>query len=161
LIVLGFGAGCKPASIGARGRPPRRAGRRPEGSLPAVGGLQPLDLLANQALGRLGNDPDDRLPQALRLEAIGQARDDLFDQGVGADGWGGREPGHRDVHERFYFAASVIETSRDYWKHIRSTTNVAEEREPHDITIDALQSFVNRVKDGKYENAGVSVFGTR
>ena len=63
---------------------------------------------------------------------------------------------HRDVHERFYFADSIIETSRDYWKHIRSTANAAEERETHDITIDALQNFVNRVRDGKYENTGVS-----
>lgn len=63
---------------------------------------------------------------------------------------------HRDVHERFYFADSIIETSRNHWKHIRSTTNVAEESEPREITIDALQEFVTRVRDAKYENTGAS-----
>jgi predicted dehydrogenase len=63
---------------------------------------------------------------------------------------------HRDVNERFYFELGVIETAREYWKHATSTRDVKEEREPRDITIDALAGFVERVRTGKPENMGTS-----
>lgn len=63
---------------------------------------------------------------------------------------------HRDVHESFYGPKGTIETAREYWKHERGKEDTVEEKEPHDITIDALAEFVRRVKEGKPENEGVS-----
>ena len=63
---------------------------------------------------------------------------------------------HRDVAERFYSANAVVETAREYWKHYRGRNDAIEEREPRDITIDALSEFVKRVQEGRPENTGVS-----
>jgi hypothetical protein len=63
---------------------------------------------------------------------------------------------HRDVQERFYFAGDVLETAREYWKHYRSKTEVLHEKEPRDITADALAEFVARVREKRFENAGIS-----
>ncbi len=63
---------------------------------------------------------------------------------------------HRDVAERFYSAGMVVETAREYWKLHKGRGDVTEEREPRDITIDALAEFVKRVAEGRPENTGVS-----
>jgi len=62
---------------------------------------------------------------------------------------------YRDVNETFVGSTSVVETAREYWKHYKDRKDVLEEREPQDITINAIQDFVQRIKDGKPENVGV------
>ena len=62
---------------------------------------------------------------------------------------------YRNVHEQFYGSRGVIETAREYWTHHRDRNDAVTEREPQDITINGLQEFVQRVKDGKPENTGV------
>jgi len=52
-------------------------------------------------------------------------------------------------------STSVVETAREYWKHYKDRKDVLEEREPQDITINAIQGFVQRITDGKPENVGV------
>jgi hypothetical protein len=52
-------------------------------------------------------------------------------------------------------STSVVETAREYWKHYKDRKEILEEREPQDITINAIQDFVQRIKDGKPENVGV------
>jgi len=59
---------------------------------------------------------------------------------------------HRDVREFFYCGDALVETAREYWKLQRSSTDILLEKEPHDITIDAIKEFVSRVRDGKPEN---------
>jgi hypothetical protein len=39
--------------------------------------------------------------------------------------------------------------------HYQDRDKIAEERETREITIDALEDFVNRVRDGRPENTGV------
>jgi predicted dehydrogenase len=62
---------------------------------------------------------------------------------------------YRNVHELFYGSKGVVETAREYWTHYRDRNDTVTEREPHDITINALQEFVRRVQEGKPENTGV------
>jgi hypothetical protein len=59
---------------------------------------------------------------------------------------------HSDVREFFYCADAVVETARDYWKLHRAAQDVLHEKEPHDITIDALREFISRIRDGTSEN---------
>lgn len=59
---------------------------------------------------------------------------------------------YRDVREFFYCSDAVAETAREYWKLHRSRTDVLHEKEPHDITIDAIKEFITRVREGKPEN---------
>lgn len=59
---------------------------------------------------------------------------------------------YRDVREFFYCADAVVETAREYWKLQRASSDIVHEKEPHDITIDALKEFIGRVRDGKPEN---------
>jgi len=53
----------------------------------------------------------------------------------------------RDVHETFFGADAVVETAREFWRLIRSSKDAREEKEPRDITIDALREFVARVSE--------------
>jgi len=62
---------------------------------------------------------------------------------------------YRDVNETFYGSTGVIQTAREYWKHFRGKGDALEEREPFDITVNALMEFIQRVRDGKPENTGV------
>ena len=62
---------------------------------------------------------------------------------------------YREVYERYFCQDGVVETARGYWKHYRGRNDVAEERSPHDITIDALEEFFGRILDGKPANTGV------
>ncbi len=61
---------------------------------------------------------------------------------------------YRANNERFIGAAGVIETAREYWKYDIGKGWV-EEKSQHDITIDSLAAFVQRIAEGKPENTGV------
>ena len=56
--------------------------------------------------------------------------------------------------EKYIGANGVIETAREFWSYDIGKGPVTE-RSPHDISIDSLQAFVTRVKEGKPENTGV------
>lgn len=61
---------------------------------------------------------------------------------------------HRDVHESFYGSEGIVETAREWWRHHRAKGDVAEEKERRDITADAIEDFLKRVRDGRPENTG-------
>ncbi len=64
---------------------------------------------------------------------------------------------YRDVHEVFVGSNGVVETGRQFSKHFRAKNDVVEEKEPREITIDALEEFVRRASGGSQpENTGVS-----
>ena len=62
---------------------------------------------------------------------------------------------YRDVREQFICGTSVVETARHYWKHYRGKGDAVTENMKRDITADALDQFVRRIKEGKPENTGV------
>ncbi len=56
--------------------------------------------------------------------------------------------------ETYIGANGVIETARDFWNY-NVGKGVVTEKSPHDISVDSLEAFVTRVKEGKPENTGV------
>jgi myo-inositol 2-dehydrogenase / D-chiro-inositol 1-dehydrogenase len=62
---------------------------------------------------------------------------------------------YRSVNEQFFGSKGVVETAREYWKHYRGPNDVVEEREPRDITADALAEFIRRIQEGKPENTAL------
>ncbi|HUQ93024.1 MAG TPA: hypothetical protein VM120_15190 [Bryobacteraceae bacterium] len=62
---------------------------------------------------------------------------------------------YRSVNEQFFGSSGVVETAREYWKHYRDRDDVVSEKEPRDITADAIEEFVQRIRDGKPKNKGV------
>ena len=62
---------------------------------------------------------------------------------------------YRSVNEQFFGSRSVIETAREYWTHYRGRSDAATEKSAREITIDALEEFVRRIREGKPENTGV------
>ena len=47
----------------------------------------------------------------------------------------------------------MVETHREYWRHYRGPNDVVEEKEQRaDITSNALEEFIQRIKDGKPQN---------
>ncbi|MGH9657771.1 MAG: Gfo/Idh/MocA family protein [Bryobacteraceae bacterium] len=62
---------------------------------------------------------------------------------------------YRSVHEQFFCAKGVVETAREYWTHYRDRNDAVTEREPRDITANAIEEFVRRIQEGKPENTGV------
>lgn len=58
----------------------------------------------------------------------------------------------RDVREEFYGSVAWVQTSENGWRYKVSATEGAEEKSPHNITIDSMQAFVNRIQSGKTEN---------
>ncbi len=60
----------------------------------------------------------------------------------------------RSNRERYIGDNGFIETAREYWTYNTGAGPVTE-KSGHDITIDSLQAFVNRVSEGKPENVGV------
>ena len=60
----------------------------------------------------------------------------------------------RSNRERYVGENGFLETAREYWTYNTGSGPVTEKSE-HDITIDSLQAFVNRVREGKPENVGV------
>ena len=69
---------------------------------------------------------------------------------------------YRDVKEMFFSTNGVIETHREFWRHYRGPRDVVEEKEPvvngvvRDITIDSLSEFIQRIKEGRPENAAAT-----
>jgi predicted dehydrogenase len=69
---------------------------------------------------------------------------------------------YREVKEMFFGTTGVIETRREGWRHLRSRTDIVEEKEPvvngvaRDITIDSLTEFIQRIRDGKPENTAAT-----
>lgn len=61
----------------------------------------------------------------------------------------------RSAMEQFYGATGVIETSRQYWTHYRSANDAATETIAEDITANAVNEFIHRVRSGTPENTGV------
>ena len=60
---------------------------------------------------------------------------------------------YRDVKEQFFGEKGVVETHREYWRHYRGPNDVVEEKEQRaDITSNALEEFIQRIKDGKPQN---------
>ncbi len=65
-------------------------------------------------------------------------------------------PQYRSVNEQFFGSSAVVETAREYWKLYRGRKDVVTETEPREITADALEEFISRIREGKPENAGIS-----
>jgi myo-inositol 2-dehydrogenase/D-chiro-inositol 1-dehydrogenase len=61
---------------------------------------------------------------------------------------------YRAVSERYLGANGIIETAREFWTYDLGKGPVTE-KSAHDISIDSLEAFVTRVKEGKPENTGV------
>jgi len=64
-------------------------------------------------------------------------------------------PFYRSVHEQFFGASGVIETSETHWSHYKSREEVVTEKSPRNIAIDSVEAFIDRVSTGKPENTGV------
>ena len=64
-------------------------------------------------------------------------------------------PFYREVYERYFCQAGVVETARGYWRFHRGRDDMLEEKSPHDITVDALQEFFERILEGTPANTGV------
>jgi myo-inositol 2-dehydrogenase / D-chiro-inositol 1-dehydrogenase len=52
---------------------------------------------------------------------------------------------YRAVNEQFFGADSAVETAREYWTHYRSAAQAVTEREPREITAEAVEEFVARI----------------
>jgi predicted dehydrogenase len=63
---------------------------------------------------------------------------------------------YRDVKEQFFGETGVIETHREYWRHYRGANDILTEKEPREITIDALEEFIRRIQEGRPENAAIA-----
>lgn len=59
---------------------------------------------------------------------------------------------HRDVREEFFGSEAWVETSENGWRYQLSAKETVAEKSPHNITIDSIQAFVNRIQSGKTEN---------
>lgn len=64
-------------------------------------------------------------------------------------------PFFRSAMEQFYGATGVIETSRQYWTHYRGDHDSVTETIAEDITRNAIDEFIARIRDGIPENTGV------
>jgi myo-inositol 2-dehydrogenase / D-chiro-inositol 1-dehydrogenase len=61
---------------------------------------------------------------------------------------------YRSNFERYIGDNGVIETAREYWSYNIGKGPVIEKSQ-HDITVDSVTEFLNRLTEGKPENAGV------
>jgi myo-inositol 2-dehydrogenase/D-chiro-inositol 1-dehydrogenase len=61
---------------------------------------------------------------------------------------------YRANNERFIGSTGVIETAREYWSYDIGKGMVTE-KSAHDITVDSLTAFVQRIADNKPENTGI------
>ncbi len=62
---------------------------------------------------------------------------------------------YREVHEQFFGTNGMIETSELHWRHYRGRGNDTLEKSERSTTMDAMESFVQRITEGKPENTGV------
>lgn len=62
---------------------------------------------------------------------------------------------YREVHEQFFGTNGMIETSELGWRHYRGRGNVLAEPSKRGNTLDAMESFIERITQGTPENTGV------
>lgn len=62
---------------------------------------------------------------------------------------------YREVHEQFFGTRGMIETSELRWRHYRGRGDELVEESKRSNTLDAMESFVRRIAEGKPENTGV------
>lgn len=62
---------------------------------------------------------------------------------------------YREVHEQFFGDNGMVETAETHWRHFRKPGEDTTEKSPRNVTIDAVESFINRIAEGKPENVGV------
>jgi predicted dehydrogenase len=62
---------------------------------------------------------------------------------------------YREVHEQFFGDNGMVETSETHWRHFRGPGQDTLEKSPRNITIDAVDAFIQRIAEGKPENVGV------
>ena len=63
--------------------------------------------------------------------------------------------GYREVHEQFFGTKGMIETSELRWRHFRARGDETVEASKRSNTLDSMESFVQRIAEGKPENTGV------
>ena len=63
-------------------------------------------------------------------------------------------PFYRSAMEQFFGAKGTLETSRQYWSHYRGPNDTTTEKFPEDITRNAVDEFVDRIRTGRPENTG-------
>jgi myo-inositol 2-dehydrogenase / D-chiro-inositol 1-dehydrogenase len=59
---------------------------------------------------------------------------------------------HRDVREEFFGTTGYLETSENGWRHRTSKAEPVAVRSPHNISIDSVKQFVQRIQAGTPEN---------
>ncbi len=64
-------------------------------------------------------------------------------------------PGYREVLEQFFGTKGLIETSENHIRYRYSTTNEKIEKMPRNMTIDAVEEFVRRIRENRPENTAV------
>ncbi len=64
-------------------------------------------------------------------------------------------PFYRSAMEQFYGAKGTLETSRQYWTHYRGEHDAVTERFPEDITRNAVDEFIARIRAGTPENTAI------
>jgi len=63
---------------------------------------------------------------------------------------------YREVKEQFFGANGMVETRREFWRHYRGAGDMVEEKAQREITIDALEEFIRRIREGKPANAALT-----
>ncbi|MCZ2155477.1 MAG: hypothetical protein LC114_16510, partial [Bryobacterales bacterium] len=64
-------------------------------------------------------------------------------------------PGYREVREQFFGTKALIETSEEQIRTWYSTTNEKIEKMPRNMTIDAVEEFVRRIRANQPENTAI------
>ncbi len=62
---------------------------------------------------------------------------------------------YREVHEQFFGANGMIETSELGWRHYRGRGDEVVQKPKRGNTLDSMAAFVRRITEGKPENTGV------
>jgi predicted dehydrogenase len=62
---------------------------------------------------------------------------------------------YREVHEQFFGANGMLETSELHWRHYRGPGDDQLEKSTRSTTVDSMVAFVQRIAEGKPENTGV------
>lgn len=60
----------------------------------------------------------------------------------------------RHVTEQFFGETGMVETSENFLRHFQSGVKDVTEKSPHNNTIDSVTAFIQRISEGKPENAG-------
>ncbi len=63
---------------------------------------------------------------------------------------------YRDVREQFFGTLGFLETNREYYRWQHSADNTEKVQSKREITIDAVEDFVNHVLAGRHENTAAS-----